>query len=52
MAAAIARKAPLEEVMDRVRVIGKEQMFRIGVRVLSEVSADEAGAPSPASPRS
>jgi glutamate-ammonia-ligase adenylyltransferase len=45
VAAAIARKAPLEEVMDRVRVIGKEQMFRVGVRVLSDtVSAAEAGA--------
>jgi len=45
VAAAIARNAPLEEVMDRVRVIGKEQMFRVGVRVLSDtVSAAEAGA--------
>ena len=33
-----------EEVLDRVRVIGKEQMFRIGVRVISDtVSAGEAG---------
>ena len=34
----------LDEVMDRVRVFGREQMFRVGVRVLSEtVSAEEAG---------
>jgi [glutamine synthetase] adenylyltransferase / [glutamine synthetase]-adenylyl-L-tyrosine phosphorylase len=45
VAAAVPRKAPLEEVMDRVRVIGKEQMFRVGVRVLSDtVGAAEAGA--------
>ena len=37
--------ASLEEVVDRVRIIGREQMFRVGVRVLSEtVSAVEAGA--------
>ncbi len=35
---------PLDEAADRARVIGKEQAFRIGVRVLSEtVSAAEAG---------
>ncbi len=35
----------LDEVVDRVRIIGREQMFRVGVRVLSEtVSAVEAGA--------
>ncbi len=35
---------PLDEVVDRVRIIGREQMFRVGVRVLSEtVSAVEAG---------
>ncbi len=34
----------LDETADRARVIGKEQAFRIGVRVLSEtVSAVEAG---------
>ncbi len=35
---------PLDEVADRARVFGKEQAFRIGVRVLSEtVGAVEAG---------
>jgi glutamate-ammonia-ligase adenylyltransferase len=34
----------LDEVMDRVRVFGREQMFRVGVRVLSEtVTAEAAG---------
>lgn len=34
----------LDEVMDRVRVFGREQMFRVGVRVLSEtVTAEDAG---------
>jgi glutamate-ammonia-ligase adenylyltransferase len=34
----------LEEIIDRARVVGKEQSFRIGVRILSEtVSANEAG---------
>ena len=34
----------LDEVMDRVRVFGREQMFRVGVRVLSEtVTAEGAG---------
>ena len=38
------RDRRFEEVLDRARIIGKEQMFRIGVRVLSEtVSAEEAG---------
>ena len=40
----IPESTPLDEVVDRVRVIGREQMFRVGVRVLSEtVSAVEAG---------
>ncbi len=35
---------PLDEVVDRARVLGHEQAFRIGVRVLSEtVNAAEAG---------
>ncbi|MFT3672662.1 bifunctional [glutamine synthetase] adenylyltransferase/[glutamine synthetase]-adenylyl-L-tyrosine phosphorylase [Aestuariivirga sp.] len=35
---------PLEEAMDRARVLGREQQFRVGVRVLSDtVSAEEAG---------
>jgi [glutamine synthetase] adenylyltransferase / [glutamine synthetase]-adenylyl-L-tyrosine phosphorylase len=35
---------PLEECMDRARTLGREQMFRIGVRVLSEtLTAAEAG---------
>ncbi len=35
----------LEQAMERARVIAKEQMFRAGVRVLSEtVSAEDAGA--------
>jgi [glutamine synthetase] adenylyltransferase / [glutamine synthetase]-adenylyl-L-tyrosine phosphorylase len=35
---------PLDEVVDRVRIVGREQMFRVGVHVLSEtVSAVEAG---------
>lgn len=34
----------LDEAVDRARIVGKEQAFRIGVRVLSEtVSAVEAG---------
>ncbi len=44
IAAAIPEATPLDEVVDRVRIIGREQMFRVGVRVLSEtVSAVEAG---------
>ncbi len=44
IAAVIPPDTPLEEVVDRSRVIGKEQMFRIGVRVLSDtVSAVDAG---------
>jgi [glutamine synthetase] adenylyltransferase / [glutamine synthetase]-adenylyl-L-tyrosine phosphorylase len=40
----IPENTPLDEVVDRVRIIGREQMFRVGVRVLSEtVSAVEAG---------
>lgn len=35
---------PLEEAMDRARVFGREQQFRVGVRVLSDtVSAEDAG---------
>jgi glutamate-ammonia-ligase adenylyltransferase len=35
---------PLEEILDAARVFGREQRFRIGVRILSDtVSADEAG---------
>jgi [glutamine synthetase] adenylyltransferase / [glutamine synthetase]-adenylyl-L-tyrosine phosphorylase len=34
----------LEEAMDRMRVFGREQRFRVGVRVLSDtLSAEEAG---------
>ncbi|MFO1122533.1 MAG: bifunctional [glutamine synthetase] adenylyltransferase/[glutamine synthetase]-adenylyl-L-tyrosine phosphorylase [Hyphomicrobiales bacterium] len=45
LAAAIPDGTALEEVVDRARIIGKEQAFRIGVRVLSEtVSAVDAGA--------
>ncbi len=34
----------LDEAMDRLRVFGREQKFRVGVRVLSEtMSAEEAG---------
>ncbi|MFM8745071.1 MAG: bifunctional [glutamine synthetase] adenylyltransferase/[glutamine synthetase]-adenylyl-L-tyrosine phosphorylase [Aestuariivirga sp.] len=48
MAQAIAAAMPdaldLDEAADRARVVGKEQAFRIGVRVLSEtVSAVDAG---------
>ena len=44
IAAIIPENTPLDEVVDRVRIIGREQMFRVGVRVLSEtVSAVEAG---------
>ena len=40
----VARTLAFEEKLDRARVIGKEQMFRIGVGVLSEtVNAEEAG---------
>ena len=42
--AVIPDGVPLDEAADRARIIGKEQAFRIGVRVLSEtVSAVEAG---------
>ncbi len=35
---------PLEESMDRARVLGRELMFRVGVRILAEsVSAEDAG---------
>src|SRR6185436_5192502 len=40
----IPASTPLEEVIDRARVIAKEQMFRIGVRILAEsVGATDAG---------
>ncbi len=36
---------PLEEAMDRARILGREQMFRVSVRLLSEtMHAEEAGA--------
>jgi glutamate-ammonia-ligase adenylyltransferase len=39
-----AESASFEEILDQARIIGKEQMFRIGVRILTEtVSAEEAG---------
>ena len=38
------RACALDEVADRARIVGKEQAFRIGVRVLSETAgAAEAG---------
>ncbi len=41
---AIPPETVLDEVVDRVRVVAKEQSFRIGVRILSEtVGAAEAG---------
>ena len=44
IASAMPGGVPLDEVADRARVVGKEQAFRIGVRVLSEtVSAVDAG---------
>ena len=44
IASAMPPGVPLDEVADRARVVGKEQAFRIGVRVLSEtVSAVDAG---------
>ncbi len=44
IAAVVPEETPLEEAIDRTRVLGKEQAFRIGVRVLSEtVSAVNAG---------
>lgn len=44
VAAATPPETPLDEAIDRVRVVAKEQAFRIGVRILSEtVSAAEAG---------
>lgn len=42
--AMIPDATPLEEAMDRARIFGREQLFRVGVRTLSEtVSASEAG---------
>src|SRR5207237_470916 len=44
VARAIPQGIRLDEAIDRARVIAKEQMFRIGVRILSEtVGAAEAG---------
>ncbi|MGQ0486015.1 MAG: bifunctional [glutamine synthetase] adenylyltransferase/[glutamine synthetase]-adenylyl-L-tyrosine phosphorylase [Hyphomicrobiales bacterium] len=44
IAATIPPEVPLDEAIDRARIVGKEQAFRIGVRVLSEtVSAADAG---------
>ncbi|QIG49660.1 bifunctional [glutamine synthetase] adenylyltransferase/[glutamine synthetase]-adenylyl-L-tyrosine phosphorylase [Nordella sp. HKS 07] len=44
VAAATPPGTPIDEAIDRVRVVAKEQAFRIGVRILSEtVSAAEAG---------
>ena len=39
-----ADSASFEDILDQARIIGKEQMFRIGVRILTEtVTAEEAG---------
>jgi [glutamine synthetase] adenylyltransferase / [glutamine synthetase]-adenylyl-L-tyrosine phosphorylase len=39
-----AEAATFEDILDQARIIGKEQMFRIGVRILTEtVTAEEAG---------
>ena len=44
LAAAIPPDTELDEAIDRVRIVAKEQAFRIGVRILSEtVSAADAG---------
>jgi len=44
LAAAIPPETELDDAIDRVRVVAKEQAFRIGVRILSEtVSAADAG---------
>ena len=44
IASAMPPGIPLDEAVDRARIVGKEQAFRIGVRVLSEtVSAVDAG---------
>jgi glutamate-ammonia-ligase adenylyltransferase len=44
IAAMMPEGTTLDDVADRARVFGKEQGFRIGVRILSEtVSAEEAG---------
>jgi len=40
----IPAKLPFEEAMDRARVLGREQQFRVGVRVLTDtLTAEEAG---------
>ncbi|MGF7161105.1 glutamate-ammonia-ligase adenylyltransferase [Rhodoligotrophos appendicifer] len=42
--AALASAVRYEEILDRARAVGQEQMFRIGVRVLADtVSVTEAG---------
>jgi glutamate-ammonia-ligase adenylyltransferase len=44
VAVTIPPGVPLDEAIDRARIVGKEQAFRIGVRVLSEtVGAADAG---------
>jgi glutamate-ammonia-ligase adenylyltransferase len=44
IASAMPEGLPLEEAADRARILGKEQAFRIGVRVLSETAgAAETG---------
>jgi glutamate-ammonia-ligase adenylyltransferase len=44
LASAIPPETELEDAIDRVRIVAKEQAFRIGVRILAEtVSAADAG---------
>jgi glutamate-ammonia-ligase adenylyltransferase len=44
LTASLLASSRTEDVLDGARITGKEQMFRIGVRILSEtVSAEEAG---------
>ena len=47
------RRAGYEDVLDRARIFGQEQMFLIGVRVLAGTGVGRAGrrAPTPTSPR-
>ncbi len=41
---AIPDATPRDEAMDRARVVAREQLFKVGVRILSEtLSAEEAG---------
>jgi glutamate-ammonia-ligase adenylyltransferase len=43
--AIVAPGGSFEDALDRARIVGKEQMFRIGVGILSEtIGAEEAGA--------